>query len=221
MTVWFLRFDNILTETDPDKLKLTTLPEGENGIRVASPFDPKISVVQEPSIQNLSDGRLICVMRTITGYIYYSISSDNAHTWDEARPLRYVEDGEPLKQPIAPCPLYKTSDGKYILIFHHNDGTGGGGKDVFDYTRNRSPAYISLGREILESQGQPIIFNQPKLLVENGRIPDGPIGRTEIATYTSYFEYRGKHYFWYPDRKHYLLGKILTEDLLDDSSLRK
>lgn len=35
--VWFLRFDNILTEPDPAKLTVTTLPDGEHGLRVPFP----------------------------------------------------------------------------------------------------------------------------------------------------------------------------------------
>ena len=217
--IWFLRFDNILTENDPDKITITTLPDGEHGIRVSRPDRPEISVAQEPSIQSLSDGRLICIMRTMTGYIYYSLSNDGGHSWQEAKPLCYSEGGQPLRQPISPCPMYKTRDGRFFIVFHNNDGSAWGGKGPEDWKKNRTPAYIAVGREVPHTKGQPLIFNRPKLLVENDRIPDGPRGRTSIATYPSYFEYCGKHYFWYPDRKHYLLGKLLTEELLDDFGL--
>ena len=37
----------------------------------------------------------------------------------------------------------------------------------------------------------------------------GPCKRVEPAPYPSYFQFEGKHYFWYPDRKHFVLGRIL------------
>lgn len=42
---------------------------------------------------------------------------------------------------------------------------------------------------------------------------------TQIGTYPSLFEFEGRGYFWYRDRKHYLPGRILTPELLDDASL--
>jgi hypothetical protein len=44
-------------------------------------------------------------------------------------------------------------------------------------------------------------------------------GNTEIGTSPSLFEYEGRVYFFYPDRKHFLLGKILASALIDDSGL--
>jgi hypothetical protein len=116
---------------------------------------------------------------------------------------------------MAPCPLYKLGDGRFLLVFHNNDGTANGGTGPMDYKRNRRPAYAVVGREAKDGGDMPLSFGRPTLLADNGGIPDGPMGRTEIATYTSLFEYWGRVYFWYPDRKHYLLGKVLSEDLLE------
>ena len=46
---WFLRFDNILTEPDASRLRISTWPRAAHGIRVAKPGDPVHSVAQEPS----------------------------------------------------------------------------------------------------------------------------------------------------------------------------
>ncbi|HOJ53442.1 MAG TPA: exo-alpha-sialidase [Phycisphaerae bacterium] len=217
--IWFLRFDNLLTERDGSKLTVTTLPEGQHGLRVPRPDKPAISVAQEPTIQELSDGRFVTIMRTRTGYIYYALSNDRGQMWDRPRPLRYRPGGEKVKQPLAPCPLYKLRDGRFVLIFHNNDGSAFGGTSPSDSRKNRRPVFVAVGREIADPD-HPLVFTRPRLLADNGGIPDGPVAQTQIGTYPSLFEYEGKVYFWYPDRKHYLLGKELTEELLDDREVR-
>ena len=64
----------------------------------------------------------------------------------------------------------------------------------------------------------PLLFTRPRVVADNGGVVDGN-GKTEICTYTSLFESEGEVYLWYPDRKHYLLGKVLSADLLDDAGL--
>lgn len=218
--IWFLRFDNILSEPDPTKLKVTTLPDGDTGIRVPRPEMPAVSVAQEPTFQELSDGRMICVMRTRTGFLFYALSSDGGHSWSEARPLRYAPDGPELRQPLASCPLYKLSDGRFLQVFHNNSGDANDGRSVSDSRRNRRPVFLAVGRE-LDHPDHPIMFTRPRLLADNGGAAGGPRDHTQIGTYPSLFEFEGKVYFWYPDRKHYLLGKYLTPGLLDDSGLPK
>ncbi|MCC6442692.1 MAG: exo-alpha-sialidase [Armatimonadetes bacterium] len=217
--IWFLRFGNLLTESDPARLIVTTLPEGEHGIRVPRPDRQTISAAQEPSLVHLSDGRLLTVFRTLTGMIYFSTSADGGRTWQLPAPLRSSPGGSPIRQPIAPCPLYKLRDGRFLLIFHNNDGTANGGNGPMDYKKNRRPAYLSVGRELSGRPDQPLLFAAPRLLCDNGGIPAGPIGRTEIATYPSLFEWEDRVCFFYPDRKHFLLGKILSPALLNDVGL--
>ena len=215
---WFLRFDNILTESDPSKLTITVFPQAEHGLSVPWPEKPQVSCCQEPTIQDLSDGRMICVMRTATGYIYYALSSDGGHSWDQPRPLRYSPGGPKIQQPVCPCPLYKLADGRFILVFHNTDGTANGGPGPCGGTQlNRRPAYVAIGREI-NHPDHPIMFTKPKFLADNRGIIDG-LNKTEICTYTSLIESDGEVFLWYPDRKHYLLGKILSPQLLSDKSL--
>jgi hypothetical protein len=230
-SVWFLRFDNILTENDPTKLKVTMLPEGNDGIRVPFPKDSRVSVAQAPSVQSLSDGRLFCTMRTATGYLYYAISNNGGESWDTPQPLRYVEGGPPMLHPTATCPLFKLRDGRFLQIFHNNDGTFNHAKpDVVpsgpqDSRRVRTPVWIAVGREVRFGKGQPLMFSKPKVLAANDFVPYGgghmgdAMGNTEIGTSPSLFEYEGLVYFFYPDRKHFLLGKILASSLISDSGL--
>mgnify|MGYP000656819350 CR=1 FL=1 len=52
-------------------------------------------------------------------------STDGGRTWDTPRPLSYdPEEFRPVENPIAPCPLYRLEDGRLLLVFYDNDGTG-------------------------------------------------------------------------------------------------
>ena len=217
----FLCFDNLLTEGDPEKLTVTTWPEnGQDGLRMTDPRYPWTRFLQEPTIQPLLDGRLFCVMRSATGYAAYSISNDDGRNWSKPEILRYYDGGPKVEQPIAPCPLYKLRDGRFILVFHNNTGDANQGRHVADWCRNRRPVYLLVGRERPDSNGQqPIVFSQPRVLADNDRIPISRKQLTEIGTYPSVFEYRDKVNFFFPDRKHFLLGKILSSELLSDSGL--
>ncbi len=218
--VRFIIFDNILTIGDPEDLEITITPEnGADGLRMAFPEIPEISFLQEPSLAVLSDGRLFCVMRTGTGYAGHAISKDHGRTWSKPDILRYVSGGECIKQPMIPCPIYKLRDGRYILIFHNNVGDANGGRHFMDWCRNRRPVYLTVGREVLGDKKQPLMFNQPKVITDNDRVPISRKQLTEIGTYPSLFEYDSKVYFFYPDRKHYILGKILHENLISDFGL--
>jgi len=214
--VRFLRFENVREVADPGEVTVTTWPDSAHGLQVPHPDRPGISVAQEPTAKYLPDGRLICAMRTLQGEVYYALSGDDGRTWDTPRPLCYGpgEDAQPLENPITPAPLYELSDGRLLLVFYNNDGTGHGGTGPTDLRRNRTPAWYTVG-EYVDHPSHPVEFDPPRVLVDNDRVPYGPNDRTEVATYTSFFEHDGRAYFWYPDRKHYLLGKDLSSMLYD------
>ena len=44
----------------------------------------------------------------------------------------------------------------------------------------------------------------------------GPQSLVWLAMYASLTEHKGKRIFWYPDRKHFLLGKVISDELLTD-----
>jgi hypothetical protein len=239
----FMRFNNIDEGPNPEQLSITWLPrdneaqhneakhndalnneanhsEGQyneamhsEGLEVPLPGKPEVSVAQEPSIVLLPDDRLFCVMRTYTGYIWYSISDDDGESWSNPDMLRYQDDGEPIRQPIASCPIFPLLDGRYVLVFHNNDGhLGEYGPQHALY--NRRPAYLSTGHYMKEAH-QPIWFSEPKQFLDTDGVAIGPKGTNEIATYPSLTEFKGKTVLWYPDRKYYLLGKYMTEDWLE------
>jgi len=213
--VFFLRFDNILTEDNPAKLTVTTLPEGDRGLRALRRDIPTVSVAQEPTVVALADGRWLCVMRTLNGAIYMALSSDGGRSWTEPHPLRSGPNGPLMLNPIAPCPLYKLRDGRYLLVFYHNDGTANGGSGPADYRRNRYPAYMTIGRETGDAE-QPLRFGPPKVLCTSDGVALGPTRRTEVASYPSLLEDGEVRVFFYPDRKHFLLGRYVTDSWLED-----
>ncbi|MDI6829019.1 MAG: sialidase family protein, partial [Armatimonadota bacterium] len=215
--VCFLRFENILTEADPEKLVVTTWPKTPHGLSAPNPFRPGINTAQEPTNPSLSDGRLICVMRTLLGRIYFALSEDDGRTWDEPRPLLYEPSGQPILNPMAPCPLYKLKDGRFLLLFFNNDGSGHGGSGPTDSKNVRNPAWITIGKEIPGEKKHPIRFGKPKVFASTDWTPiSGTDTGTQVATYTSLVEDKGERILFYPDRKHFLLGKYLTDEWLAD-----
>ena len=84
----------------------------------------------------------------------------------------------------------------------------------------RHPAFIAVGAYRHEAH-QPIWFSAPKQILDTQGVPVGPKGTAEIATYTSITEWRRKRVLWYPDRKHYLLGKLIDDELLADMNVPK
>jgi len=213
--ICFLRFENILTEPDPEKIKVSTWPKTPHGLLVPNPFRPGIYTAQEPTTPPLSDGRLICVMRTLQGKIYYALSEDDGRSWDQPRPLLYEPGGKPVLNPMAPCPLYRLKDGRFLLLFFNNDGSAHGGCGPTDSKNVRNPAWISIGREIPGEKDHPIRFGKPKIFASTDWTPiSGTDTGTQVATYTSLVEDRGERILFYPDRKHFLLGKYVTDEWL-------
>ncbi|MBO9605574.1 MAG: exo-alpha-sialidase [Paenibacillaceae bacterium] len=209
----FMRFDNIDEGPDPSELRITWLPDDNIGLEVPYPGRPALSVCQEPSVVLLPDNRLFCVMRTFTGYIWYALSADDGATWTKPEVLRYEDGGDPVRQPIASCPVYSLRDGRYVLVFHNNDGHVDRFKPP-DVRYNRRPAFISVGRFDAAAK-QPIRFSPPKQFLDTNGVTIGPKGTCEIATYPSLTEKDGKRMLWYPDRKYYLLGKQITDEWLE------
>ncbi|MCK5738992.1 exo-alpha-sialidase [bacterium] len=217
---YFMRFENLDEAPDPRELKITWLPDDDAGIAVKNAVVSHLSTAQEPAIVLLPNGNLFCVMRTMTGCVYYSVSKDNGHHWCPALPLRYHDDGPLVTHPMSPCPLYRLEQGRYLIAFHNNTGERLGHsqwKDHWDGNEAnffRNPLYIAIGEYRPESQ-QPLVFGKPYRLLDTGDVAVGPKATAETGTYTSVTEFGGEIVFWYPDRKYYLLGKRLPQSLID------
>lgn len=216
----FFRFENIDGMEQPCELRITQLPKEGAGIEVANPMYPEISTAQEPSIALLPDRRLFVTLRTMTGAMWYSVSSDDGESWREPEPLRYRDDGGIICHPLSPGPVYRLGNGKYLLLYHNNPGSSGGDSQFKvtwpDNQSNfiRNPTYIAVGT-FKPKAHQPLWFSQPYRLLDTDNIPIGPKYTAEVGTYTSITEFKGRRILWYPDRKYYLLGKYIDDDFLD------
>lgn len=80
----------------------------------------------EPTLAEMPDGRLLCVMRgsnggskdpqfKIPGYKWFSVSSDGGYHWTKPEPWTY-DDGTPFHSPSAMSQLLKHSSGRYFWI---------------------------------------------------------------------------------------------------------
>jgi len=214
-----IRFDNLDDGPDPKDMILTWLPDGDS-ISVPCPVEPEkskgYSLAEEPAIVRLPDGRLFLIVRTRTGHIWYTVSDNHGHSWRDTEILRRFDDGPLMLHPKSPCPLYRFSDGRFILFFHNHDGTGYGAAGPHDMNARR-PVFVSVG-EFRPGKHQPIWFSEPRRLFDTDGVALGPGngtiegGRNWLALYGCLTERDGEIVLWYPDRKHFLLGKRLTNE---------
>jgi len=193
---------NIFTEPDPPRIKFQFFPKPPHGVTAPLRSVPGASLAQEPQVVELSDKRLMCVMRTGNGCMYYTVSHDHGRTWQPTEPLRDRPGGDILPHPNAPCPFTRLSKGRYALLYCNNDGTAFGGKDPFDHMKNRQPIYIAIGHELAPGPGQPLAFTPPRLLCE---ITDfHPEIRWRDLTYGFFLEHDGGYYHFYNAVWHFI-----------------
>lgn len=209
--VQFMRFENVDDHPEPRDLRVIYSPD-DKALRVPHYINPLLSIAQEPSIVRLPDGRLFCTMRTMSGCIWYSVSSDDAESWHSPRPLLRCDYGLPVLQPLCCCPIYEYDPGRYILLHHNNDGRFEGCMPE-DTNRNRRPAFIALG-EYRAAAEQPIWFSESRQLMDNDGFGIGPLNRIDVGVYPSVTNRKGNYVLWHPDRKFFLLGKRITPDFL-------
>jgi len=211
--IQFMRFMNLDDDPEPRDIEIEWSPDGE-ALRVPHYDAPALSVAQEPSLVRLPDDRLFCTMRTMSGYIWYSLSADDGVSWCAPRPLLRRDHGLPIEEPLCCCPIYRLGDGRYVLLHHNNDGHVEGSRRE-ETGRNRRPAFIALG-EFRPGAEQPIWFSESKQLMDNGGHGIGPLDRRDIGVYPSLTTRGGEDVLWHPDRKFFLVGKRITAEFLAD-----
>jgi len=169
-----LRSENILSETNPDKIKWETLPDGEIGLRTP-PGGGSISSEQSYSV--LSDGSLYCVYRSIDGYPIETYSRDDGHSWETPK-YKAFANGRLMKHPRAANFGWKCENGKYLYWFHNHGGR---------WYDDRNPAWISGGIEADSPDGKIIRWTQPEILLYD----DDPYVR---ISYPDLVEENGDYY---------------------------
>ncbi len=207
--VEFMRFENIDDDPAPEDLKITYLMSGEKALQVGLIGYPHVPVVQEPSWVEMPDGRLFVVMRTTLGSPYYSVSDDQGETWSLPEPLRQYDDGPVLPHPCSPCPIYRLNETNYVFFYHNHDG------HFQHYTPSDSNQHrrpICLARaEFRPGARQPLWFSEPWFFMDNGGVP---VLRADLAMYASTTPNEEGLVLWYPERKFFLLGKKVNEEMV-------
>jgi hypothetical protein len=199
-TVEFLQFDNIDDDPAVDDIALTWLASNKNALKVE--HEKFGSACEEASIVKLPDGRLFTLMRTCAGHPFWSQSADNGATWSTPRKLLDRDGGSAYLHPRSPCPIYdwkgpEAASGTYFALVHN----------TFDFDgekeyQARGPLYLIAGTYNADAE-QPIEFAPMRLFAERP---------AKNSFYTSLTVVDGKTVLWFPDKKFYLLGRVIDSE---------
>ncbi len=215
--VEFMRFENVDDNPEPKDLQITWFAFNEEALSVPYPGHPEVSACQEPSIVKLPDGRLFCVMRTCSGSPCWSVSADQGESWTPPRPLLRRDGGAPLLHPLSPCPIYdlggnEAGSGRYALFIHNHDGNYNGYSPT-ESSYHRRPVHLVHGT-FKAGADQPVWFDEPEFFFDHDGVSlgkPGTRGRLDLALYASWTVRDGVPVLWYPDRKFFLLGRIIPK----------
>ena len=205
----FLRFENLDEDPDCADLKITLLTPDERSLRYPIPGHPGRTLIQEPSLVELPDGRLLAVMRSVSGHPLYALSCDCGEHWSEPEILTYGDGLPAMEHPLSPCPCYRLNVTEYLFFFHSHGADFGPWRSHDG--RVRRPVYLALGRFVPDAR-QPIRFSAPIFFMDNDNVELNR--RCDLALYASFEEVDGRPVLFYPDRKHFLLGRIIRPELL-------
>jgi len=198
---WVYKSDNIMTETDPEKLHFEMLPEDDKGIR-----NEDLGKMQdEHNIESLGEHGLFMVFRRVGITPGQSYSRDDGKTWSNPEMMTYYPGGRVIKHSRACAPVFRTSEGKYLFWFHNNSGTG---------TKKRNPVFITGG--ILKDDGF-IHWSEPEILLYDD------VPATNIS-YPGFVEHEGEFYFTETQKKEARFHKVdrsLLEGMWEQKNIRE
>lgn len=208
--------DNIAHEMDVEKLRFDVLPEGENGIHVIYPAKG-FPVGDELSVNDLDNGRLFASFRTPMGYIGCCVSNDEGKSWSKSQAMRFDVNGPIISNPCAAEPVKRLKDGRFVLLFHNNDGSINNAWGPWDQCKVRTPMYLCVGKELKNpNNGQYIKWNQPKVIIEN-HIDFSKLNsasRTDV-NYPQFLEWNNRYFITYCNLKHDILINEVDPKLLE------
>jgi hypothetical protein len=104
---------------------------------------------------NIGNDKVFLMLRTPEGHLWSSTSVDDGKTWADPAPT-------PLIHPDAPPMLFKLSDNKTLIAFHHNrhhdfnySGLSGAKREIM---KDRSELWFSLSTDDGKSWSEPRLF---------------------------------------------------------------
>lgn len=151
----FLRSDNILSESDPDKIRWETLPDGDQGIH-----SPEGLIAEEPSVTALSDGSLFCTYRTVASHPCHAYSRDGGRSWTPPEFMCFCPGGELISHPRAANFVRRLDEGewagRFIYWFHNHNGRSYEG---------RNPVWLLGGVERDSAAGKVIHWGLPEVVL--------------------------------------------------------
>jgi hypothetical protein len=181
-----LESDNLLAEPDPTRIRWTTLPDGEIGLRAPEGGGP---ISSEHSFVVLSDGSFYSIYRTVDGYPACSYSRDGGHTWSAPQYATFAH-GRRIKNPRAANFAWRCENGRYLYWFHNHGGpvvrARGRTDSAYPY-QHRNPVWLSAGTEADGPDGRVILWSEPEVVLYD----DDPLVR---MSYPDLVEEEGRYY---------------------------
>ncbi|MAE67080.1 MAG: hypothetical protein CMJ18_22700 [Phycisphaeraceae bacterium] len=157
-----LKSENLLVETDPERITWETLPDGDVGLRTPPGGGP---IAEEHNFSVLSDGSIYGVYRTTDGRPACAYSRDGGHTWTEPRYERFA-NGRTMRHPRAANTAWRCANGRFLYWFHNNGTCSFTHDDGF---ASRSVVWLCGGEE----RDGEIRWSQPEILLYDPQIMRG------------------------------------------------
>lgn len=162
---------------------------------------------------NLGNDSVLLMTRTPEGHLWSSLSTDDGKSWSELKPT-------PLVHPDAPPMLFKLSDNRTLIAFHHNrhhdlnyTGLSGSKKEIM---MDRSELWFSISKD----DGQT--WSEPRLLLVNALAPAYTTDfRNYQCSYIDMFADNGELHCFIPHRWERILYVHFKESDLDKFPTKK
>ena len=182
------------------------------GARPAGWQAPGFGRMDETSLVSLGGENVLGLCRTPTGYLWKIRSTDGGKSWSGPEPTT-------LEHPDAPAMVFLLSDGKTIMVLHHNRSSGkelpmaerahlGGNHPAM---KDRAQVWVSLSRDGGET------WDAPRFLLANALLPAeqarGPFFNYQCS-YMDAFVDKGIVHFFMPHRWKRVIHLTMAESEL-------
>ncbi len=218
--VEFMRFENVDDNPDVQELEISWFAANEKALAVPFPGHPEVSACQEPSDREAAGraallrhahgvgqpvlererrpGRDLDAAAPPAAQGRRRAAAASALALPDVRRGRQHRRQRPLRalHPQPRRPLTRAT-ARPTPAFH------------------RRPIYLVPGR-FQAGADQPVWFDEPRLFMDHDGVslgkPGHATGRLDLALYSSFTVRQGKAVLWYPDRKFFLLGRVIGDE---------